>query len=79
MNKTSYEGNTMKKTFKAQNIACSSCANLIKATLEDDFGTIEVNLETTPKEVTLEIPNDEKEVIFIEEMGSIGFDIIEEE
>ena len=78
MNKTTYEGNIMKKTFKAQNISCINCANLIKASLEDDFGTIEVNLETTPKEVTLEIPNDEKEVIFIEEMGSIGFDIIEE-
>ena len=78
MNKTTYEGNIMKKTFKAQNIACINCANLIKASLEDDFGTIEVNLETTPKEVTLEIPSDEKEVIFIEEMGSIGFDIIEE-
>ncbi len=68
----------MKKTFKAQNISCSSCANLINAALGDDFGSIEVNLETTPKEVTVEITSDEKEVIFIEEMGQIGFDIIEE-
>ena len=37
-----------------------------------------MNLETTPKEVTVEIPNDEKEAIFIEEMGDNGFDIIEE-
>lgn len=68
----------MKKTFKAQNISCMKCANLIKATLEDEFGPIEVNLNVNPKEVTIEIENDEKEAIFKEEMGSIGFDVIEE-
>lgn len=68
----------MKKTFKAKNISCNNCANLIKATLEDDFGPIEVNLTTTPREVTVEIENDEKEAIFKEEMGAIGFDVIEE-
>jgi copper chaperone CopZ len=68
----------MKKTFKAKNISCKNCANLIKATLEDDFGAIEVNLETTPKEVTVEIKDAEQEMIFKEEMGAIGFDIIEE-
>jgi hypothetical protein len=45
---------------------------------EDDFGPIEVNLNVNPKEVTVEIKNDEKEAIFKEEMGSIGFDVIEE-
>ncbi len=68
----------MKKTFKAKNISCNNCANLIKATLEDDFGPIEVNLNVNPKEVTVEIENDEEEAIFKEEMGSIGFDVIEE-
>ena len=48
----------MKKTFKANNISCISCANLIKGSLEDDFGTIEVNLNATPKEVSVEILND---------------------
>ena len=42
----------MKKIYKANNIACSSCANLIKVSLEDTFGEIKVNLETNPKEVT---------------------------
>lgn len=48
----------MKKTFKANNISCMSCANLIKGSLEDSFGEIEVNLNTSPKEVTLEISTD---------------------
>jgi len=67
----------MKKVFKANNISCNNCANLIKGSLEDDFGKIEVNLEVTPKEVTVEIDNDAKEIEFKNEMADIGFDIIE--
>ncbi len=78
MKKISYEGILMKKTFKAQNISCVNCANLIKGSLEDDFGEIEVNLQTTPKEVTVEIISDEKEIEFKTEMADIGFDIIDE-
>ena len=67
----------MKKTYKANNISCSSCANLIKGSLEDDFGIIEVNLESSPKEVTVEISSDEHEVTFKKEMLELGFEIIE--
>lgn len=67
----------MKKTFKANNISCSSCSNLIKGSLEDGFGTIEVNLETTPKEVSLEIENNDQEISFKKEMEELGFSIIE--
>lgn len=67
----------MKKTFKANNIACSSCANLIKVSLEDIFGEIEVNLKTTPKEVTIEIKDDTQETEFKKEMRELGFEIIE--
>ena len=66
----------MKKTFKAENISCINCANLIKGSLEDNFGEITVNLETTPKEVTLEIEDETQEKSFIKEMSEIGFDII---
>ena len=67
----------MKKTFKAENINCINCSNLIKGSLEDDFGEIEVNLETSPKEVTVEIKDAQNEAHFINEMADIGFDIIE--
>lgn len=67
----------MKKTFKANNISCISCANLIKGSLEGNFGTIKVNLNSTPKEVTLEIQNDEQEISFKKEMNKLGFEIIE--
>ncbi|WP_024954353.1 heavy-metal-associated domain-containing protein [Sulfurospirillum arcachonense] len=68
----------MKKTFKAENINCINCSNLIKNSLEDEFGEIEVNLETSPKEVTVEIPDEKKEARFINEMADIGFDILDD-
>ncbi len=68
----------MKKTFKSDSINCQNCANMIKGSLEDDFGIIEVNLETNPKEVTVEITDKASETRFKEEMSDIGFDIINE-
>ena len=65
----------MKKTYKSPNIACGNCANLIKVSLEDDFNEIIVNLDTTPKEVTVEIENEEQEKKFFEEMEDLGFKI----
>lgn len=66
----------MKKTYKADNINCINCANMIKSSLEDEFGKIEVNLETSPKEVTVEISDENCEAKFKEEMSEMGFDII---
>lgn len=77
MLKNRYNGENMKKTFKANNISCVNCSNLIKGALEDDFGTIEVNLESNPKEVSLEIKDDKQEQKFKEEMSELGFDVIE--
>lgn len=78
MNKISYEGKIMKHTFKSKEIACISCANLIKGALEDEFGTIEVNLDTEPKEVSVELSNDDRIEEFKGQMADIGFVIIEE-
>ncbi|WP_331775596.1 heavy-metal-associated domain-containing protein [Sulfurospirillum sp. 1612] len=68
----------MKKTFKSDKINCQNCANMIKGSLEDDFGPIEVNLEASPKEVTLDITDENQEKQFKQEMAEIGFDVIEE-
>ncbi len=68
----------MKKTFKANNISCINCANLIKGSLEDDFGEIKVNLDVKPREVTVEIADDSSEAKFKEEMNELGYSVIEE-
>lgn len=68
----------MKKTYQASNISCKNCANLIKGSLEDEFGTIDVNLDTNPKEVTVFIENESSEKKFKDEMKDLGFEIIQE-
>ncbi|MCF6173820.1 MAG: heavy-metal-associated domain-containing protein [Campylobacteraceae bacterium] len=68
----------MKKVFKAKNISCINCANLIKGSLEDDFGEIKVNLDVKPREVTVEIADESSEKKFKEEMDELGYSVIEE-
>jgi len=68
----------MKKTYKATNINCINCSNLIKGSLEDEFGEIEVKFDNSPQEVTVEIKDEKNEAHFINEMADIGFDIVEE-
>ncbi len=67
----------MKKTYKSDKINCAKCENLIKVSLEDDFGPIDVDLTKTPKEVTVEITSDEQENNFKAEMKDLGFDILD--
>lgn len=68
----------MKKLYKANNIACGSCSNLIKASLEEEFGEITIDLNKEPREVSVEIKDETQETKFKEEMKELGFEIIEE-
>ena len=68
----------MKKTFTVNNVNCQNCANTIKVSLEDDFGTILVDLSKTPKEVSVEIEDAAQEAFFKEEMAELGFTVIAE-
>jgi len=45
----------MKHIFKIENVKCGGCANTIKSKLLKDFGVIEVNLEKSPREISLDI------------------------
>ncbi|MBK1971675.1 heavy-metal-associated domain-containing protein [Campylobacter sp. TTU-622] len=63
--------------FKVANINCQNCANLIKNSLEDEFGKIEVDLNVTPRVVAVNI-NKEKIEDFKKEMKDLGFEILEE-
>ena len=68
----------MKKVFRVNNINCQNCANTIKVSLEDDFGTINVDLTKNPKELTVEIADASTEEQFKKEMAELGFEVIEE-
>ena len=45
----------MKQTFEVLNVKCGGCANTLITSLEKDFGKVEVNLDVTPREITLDI------------------------
>jgi copper chaperone CopZ len=45
----------MKQTFQVENVKCNGCATTLKNKLLTEFGTVDVNLEVEPREITLEI------------------------
>ncbi|HDZ5065001.1 TPA: heavy metal transport/detoxification protein [Campylobacter jejuni] len=60
--------------FKVKNVNCMSCVNLIKNSLEDQFGSIEVDLEQKILSLNLK----ESQVSnFTKEFQDLGFEIVE--
>ncbi|EAL6855367.1 heavy metal transport/detoxification protein [Campylobacter jejuni] len=60
--------------FKVKNVNCMNCVNLIKNSLEDEFGSIEVDLEQKILSLNLE----ENQVSnFTKEFQDLGFEIVE--
>jgi len=45
----------MKHTYEVMNVKCGGCANTLKTALKENFGEVAVNLETEPRQITLEI------------------------
>lgn len=64
--------------LEVKNINCQSCVNLIKNSLEDEFGTIIIDLTSEPKNLTIDINSDEIKAKFIDELNELGFEVIKE-
>ncbi|MBR2164900.1 MAG: heavy metal transport/detoxification protein [Campylobacter sp.] len=64
--------------LEVKNINCQSCVNLIKNSLEDEFGTIIIDLTSEPKILTIDINSDEIKTKFIDELNELGFEVIKE-
>lgn len=45
----------MKQTFEVINVKCGGCANILKTSLSEEFGEVEVNLDIEPRQITLDI------------------------
>ena len=45
----------MQRTYQVENVKCGGCASTLKSKLRETFGKVEVNLETMPREITLEL------------------------
>lgn len=62
--------------FKVANVNCQSCVNLIKNSLEKDFGKIDVDLSVNPRVLDINL-EPSKEESFKKELDELGFGVLE--
>lgn len=67
----------MQQTFKVLNVKCSGCASTLKRKLHDNFGEVEVNLEVEPREITLDVEDDQLELLG-KELKKLGYPLASE-
>lgn len=67
-----------KQTFQVQNVKCGGCATTLRKTLEDRFGEVFVELRKEPREITLEI-KDEEIPEMREMLKKVGYPLADEE
>ena len=72
------KGNEMIQTFQVQNVKCGGCAHTLKEKLTPIFGEITVDLSKEPREITLEIEDDQQEIL-AKTLRSIGYPLVGEE
>jgi len=65
----------MQKTYEVQNVKCGGCANTLKKSLAETFGVVEVDLEVTPRTITLEIEPGQEEMLRLA-LRKIGYPMV---
>jgi len=68
----------MKQTFEVKNVKCGGCAYTLKKSLLDEFGDVEVNLEVEPRQITLEIEENQTEALKVK-LRSLGYPLSTDE
>ena len=68
----------MVKTFEVLNVKCSGCANTLITSLKDEFGEVKVDLEVSPRKITLDI-EENKEEILKTKLRSLGYPLTTDE
>ena len=68
----------MIQTFQVINIKCGGCASTLKEKLFEEFGKVEVNLEKEPREITLDIKEEEIPTLG-KALKKLGYPFITEE
>lgn len=65
------------RKFQVENVKCENCANLIKNSLSDKFGVIEVDLSQEPRIISVNI--DENQIPALKQaLDELNFSIIKE-
>lgn len=51
----------MTKTLEVHNVKCGGCANTLTSALKEEFGNVTVDLDVTPRKITLDIDDTKME------------------
>ena len=68
----------MKQTFEVLNVKCGGCASTLTKSLKVEFGEIEVNLDVMPRQITLDVEDNQKEALKLK-LRSLGYPLNSDE
>ena len=68
----------MKQTFEVLNVKCGGCASTLTKSLKEEFGDVEVNLDVHPRQITLDIQDEQKEALKLKLRG-LGYPLSDDE
>ena len=68
----------MKQTFEVINVKCGGCAGTLKSKLKDQFGDVEVDLDVTPRKITLDVEESQIEQL-TEALRKLGYPLATDE
>lgn len=68
----------MKRVFKIENVKCGGCANTLIKALSEEFGNVSVNLDVMPREITLDIEDEQIEALKMK-LRSLGYPFSDEQ
>jgi len=67
----------MIQTYQIQNVKCNGCAHTLKEKLRPFFGDVEVDLERDPREITLDIEENQRNQLS-KVLKEIGYPLVGE-
>lgn len=65
----------MQKSYEVRNVKCGGCANTLKKSLADTFGDVEVDLEVTPRTITLNVEPEQEEPLKLA-LRKLGYPLV---
>ena len=68
----------MKQTFEVHNVKCGGCANTLISSLKEEFGEVTVDLEVSPRKITLDIEENRLEELKLK-LRKLGYPLTTDE
>ncbi len=68
----------MKQTFEVLNVKCGGCASTLTKSLKEEFGEVEVNLDVMPRQIILDVKDNQKEALKLK-LRSLGYPLTSDE